>query len=81
MKLILFDCVNPETKADITIYVNPESIAFVSGGVLPGEVVSFPDGKPSPVEAAAIVFQNGQFFMVKDTMENVVALLENGKGK
>jgi len=78
MKLIPFNCVNPKTGDELVFYINPDQVAFVSGGTLPGEVVSFPSGEPTPVEAAAIILQNGIEFTVKDTVENVIKRL---KGK
>lgn len=76
MKLIPFDCINPETGAKLTFYINPDKVVCVSGGTLPSEIVAFPKGEPVPTEAAAIILLNGQVLTVKDTVENVITLLE-----
>lgn len=79
MKLISFGCVNPKNGEKLVFWINPNKVACVSGGTLPGEIVSFSSGEPVPVEAAAIILDNGMSLTVKDTMENVVNRLEKGK--
>ena len=75
MKFMKFECVNPLTSEELVFYVNPGKVTFVSGGTLPGETVSYPSGEPTPVEAAAIILDNGISLTVKDSMENVVSRL------
>lgn len=79
MKLVKFNCVKPKTGEELDFWINPDKVTIVSGGTLPGEVVSFPSGEPTSVEAAVIVLDNGIQLTVKDTMNNVVEKLRKGK--